>query len=70
MFVRQARAKCKPPLTQQELSDRVVKLGARIDRAGIAKVEIGLRCVCDYELTPLARALGVSVGWLLTGRRR
>jgi len=67
--VRKARAKCRPPLTQQELSDRVVRLGARIDRAGIAKVEVGLRRVYDHELTLLAKATGVSVTWLLTGRR-
>jgi HTH-type transcriptional regulator, cell division transcriptional repressor len=66
--VRQARKRRKPPLTQKQLSDRVVKLGANIDRAGIAKIELGLRSVCDFELVAIAKALRVSVGWLLSGR--
>lgn len=67
--VRKARAKSKPPLTQKELSARVIKYGAAIDRAGIAKIEVGLRYVLDHEVVALAKALGVSVGWLLSSRR-
>jgi hypothetical protein len=67
--VRKARLKHKPPLTQKLLSDRVTKQGAQIDRAGVAKIEVGLRHVLDYELVALAKALGVTVAWLLTGRR-
>ncbi len=67
--VRQARLRSRPRLTQQKLADRVLSLGAHIDRAGIAKIEIGLRCVCDFELLVLAKALNVSVTWLLPGQR-
>lgn len=67
--VRKARLKHKPPLTQKLLSDRVIKMGVQIDRAGVAKIEVGLRHVLDYELVALAKALGVTVAWLLTGRR-
>ena len=66
--VRQARLRSRPRLTQRQLADRVVNLGAHIDRAGIAKIEIGLRCVCDFELLILAKALHVAVTWLLPVR--
>ena len=63
--VKQARLKHKPLLTQDELSGRLSHLGVYVDRAGIAKIETGIRCVVDYELKALAEALGVSVNWLL-----
>jgi hypothetical protein len=66
--VRKARLRSRPRLTQQQLADRVVNLGAHIDRAGIAKIEIGLRCVCDFELLILAKALHVAVTRLLPVR--
>ncbi len=63
--VKQARLRRKPPLTQDELSGKLAQRGVSIDRAGISKIEIGARCVLDYEAKALAKALGVSVGWLL-----
>ena len=66
--VRQARLRSRPRLTQQQLADRVLNLGVHIDRAGIAKIEIGLRCVCDFEVLILAKALHVAVTWLLPVR--
>jgi hypothetical protein len=63
--VKQARLRRKPPLTQDELSGQLAKLGVAIDRAGISKIEIGVRCVLDVEVRGLARALGVSAAWLL-----
>ena len=63
--VRDARAKRKPALTQDELSGQLAALGVTIDRAGVSKIESGTRSVLDYELKALAKALGVSVGWLL-----
>ncbi len=59
--VREARLKHQPPLTQDELAERLKKLGLEIDRVGISKIETGLRQVHDYEVVQLARALGVSV---------
>ena len=67
--VRQARLWSRPRLTQQQLAYRVASLGTHIDRVGIAKIEIGLRCVCDSEVLVLAKALNVSVSWLLSWRR-
>jgi transcriptional regulator with XRE-family HTH domain len=63
--VKQARLKRKPALTQDELSGQLSRIGVAIDRAGISKIEIGARCVLDYELKGLAKVLNVSVNWLL-----
>ena len=63
--VKEARAAAKPPLTQEELSKKLAKLGVSIDRAGVAKIETGIRGVLDFELVALAKALGVKVTWLL-----
>ena len=63
--VAEARLKHKPPLTQDELSGRLSRLGVSIDRAGISKIEIGARCVLDYEVKAMAKVLGVPVDWLL-----
>jgi transcriptional regulator with XRE-family HTH domain len=61
--VKEARGKAQ--LTQDELSQKLGKLGVSIDRAGVAKVETGIRGVLDFELVALAKALGVKVTWLL-----
>jgi len=63
--VKRARTCSNPPLTQESLSKKLAKLGVSIDRAGIAKIETGIRGVLDFELLGLARALDVDVGWLL-----
>ncbi len=63
--VKQARLKHKPRFTQDELSAQLSRLGVYVDRAGIAKIETGIRCVVDYELKALTKVLGVSVDWLL-----
>ena len=66
--VKEARLRRKPPLTQDELSGQLAKLGVPIDRAGISKIEIGARCVLDYEVKALAKVLGVTAEWLLGGK--
>jgi transcriptional regulator with XRE-family HTH domain len=63
--VKDARSKAQPPVTQEELSKRLSKLGVSIDRAGVAKIETGIRGVLDFELVTIAKALGVKVTWLL-----
>ena len=68
--VRLARTRGKPPLSQQELSDRLVKGGFNISPTDIEKIETGQRMVRDYEMLLLAEALGVSRDWLFTGRQR
>lgn len=61
--VKEARAKAQ--LTQDELSKKLAKFGVSIDRAGVAKIENGIRGVLDFELVALAKSLGVKVVWLL-----
>jgi len=63
--VKEARGIAQPPLTQEELSKKLSKLGVSIDRAGIAKIETGVRGVLDFELVALAKSLTVKVSWLL-----
>ena len=67
--VKQARLRRNPSLTQDELSGQLAKLGVSIDRAGISKIEIGLRCVLDLEVKAIAKVLGVSSGWLLDEKK-
>jgi HTH-type transcriptional regulator, cell division transcriptional repressor len=67
--VKKARASQKPPLTQEALSKRLSKLGVSIDRAGVAKIETGVRGVLDFELVALAKALCVELEWLLCLKR-
>jgi transcriptional regulator with XRE-family HTH domain len=64
--VREARLRHQPPLTQDELAERLRIVGFEIDRVGISKIETGLRQVHDYEVVQLARALGVSVDQLFS----
>ena len=66
--VKEARTDRKVPLTQDQLSGKLALLGVSIDRAGISKIETGQRSVLDYEVKAFAKALGVSVEWLLGGK--
>lgn len=66
--VKEARLRRKSPLTQDELSGQLAKLGVAIDRAGISKIEIGARCVLDYEVKAFAKVFVVSSEWLLGGK--
>ena len=63
--VREARNKANPIITQADLSARLEIVGFKIDRVSICKIESGDRFVADYEVVALAKALKVSVGWLL-----
>ena len=64
--VREARLKRKPPITQGDLAARLQVHGlTQIDQAKVSRIESGVRPVYDYEIVPLAKALGVSVNWLL-----
>ena len=63
--VRQARKSAKPPITQTDLVARLQLQYMNIDQSGLSKLESGQRPVSDIEVLVLARALKVSVGWLL-----
>ena len=63
--VRQARRAARPPVTQLDLVARLQLLGIQIDQSGLSKIESGRRPVMDFEVIALAKALKVSVAWLL-----
>ena len=54
-------------LTQDELAGRLSRYGLELDYVKIGQIENGKRRVVDWELVGFARALGVSVNWLLCG---
>ena len=63
--VRQARKTARPPITQIDLVARLQLLDVVIDQSGLSKIENGQRPVSDIEVAALAKALKVSVAWLL-----
>ncbi len=54
-------------LTQDQLAGRLAKYGVHLDYVKVGQVEKGKRRVIDKELVAFAKALGVSVTWLLSG---
>ena len=60
-----ARKMANPPITQTDLAARLQLMDMMIDQSGISKIESGQRPVSDIEVVTLAKALRVSVGWLL-----
>jgi HTH-type transcriptional regulator, cell division transcriptional repressor len=63
--VKEARHRCDPPLTQDQLAGRLAREGVQLDRVALAKLEGGLRCAFDFEVKGLAAVLRVDAGWLL-----
>ena len=61
--VREARL--KRHLSQSDLAAKLQVEGIVIERDSISRIEIGTRFIPDYELPVLAKALNVSVDWLL-----
>lgn len=64
--VRLGRALHKPPLSQEELANKIVNLGyANMTKTIISRIEQNKRHVCDIELRAIAQALNVSMEWLV-----
>ena len=64
--IRKARLDAKPAITQSDLVARLQLEGLKdIDQPIISRIEKGERLVTDYEIKAIAKALKVSVGWLL-----
>ena len=63
--VRKARMAAKPPITQIDLVARLQLLGAMMDQSTLSKIENDQRPVTDIEVVAFAKALKVSVAWLL-----
>jgi transcriptional regulator with XRE-family HTH domain len=63
--VRIARERVKPIITQADLAARLQVEGLHLERVTISKIETGYREVTDVEVRAIAKALGISVSWLL-----
>ena len=63
--VRQERERLK--LSQEKLAAKLQLLGLDVTQKAVSRIETGDRVVADYELVALAKALGVSVEYLLNG---
>ena len=60
-----ARERAKPSVTQADLAARLQVEGLRLERVSISKIETGYREVTDVEAMAIAKALGVSISWLM-----
>lgn len=65
--VKAARSMHKPALTQENLAAKLDFMDIKLDRISISRIESGDRFVSDYEVVALAKALEVSLDWLLLG---
>jgi ribosome-binding protein aMBF1 (putative translation factor) len=63
--VREARRKCNPPVSQDDLAGRLAAKGILLDRSAVSRIENQTRYVMDYEAKAIARALKVTVSWLM-----
>ena len=64
--VRLGRALQKPPVTQEELAQKIQFMGMEeMTPLIISRIEKNQRHVCDAELRMIAKALGVSMEWLV-----
>ena len=66
--IRKARNEATPPITQEDLVARLQLLGMKIDQGMISRIEQGDRLVTDIEVKGIAKALKVSVEWLIEGK--
>lgn len=55
-------------LSQAALAAKVQTEGVVLEQDAISRIELGTRMVQGYELLALAKALGVTPEWLLTGK--
>jgi transcriptional regulator with XRE-family HTH domain len=63
--MREARLRCRPALSQEDLAGRLAARGVYLDRSAVSRIESSTRIVPDYELKAIAQALRVSADWLL-----
>jgi hypothetical protein len=62
--IREARLKCQPPVSQDDLAGKMATRGIVLDQTAISRIENQSRYLMDYEIAALAKCLKVSVGWL------
>lgn len=64
--VRLGRALQKPPLTQEDLAKKLQFMGMEnMTKLIVSRIEKNQRHVCDAELRMLAKALNVTMEWLV-----
>lgn len=64
--VRLGRALQKPPITQDELARKIQFMGMEdMTTLIISRIEKNQRHVCDAELRMIAKALDVTMDWLV-----
>lgn len=64
--VRLGRALQKPPITQEELARKLQFMGMEdMTTLIISRIEKNQRHVCDAELRMIAKALDVTMEWLV-----
>lgn len=64
--IRLGRAMQKPPITQEELARKIQLMGVEdMTMLIISRIEKNQRHVCDAELRIFAKALDVSMEWLV-----
>ena len=66
--VKEARNMHKPNLTHGNLAAKLDFMDIKLDRISISRIESGDIFVSDYEVVALAKALEVSLDWLLLGK--
>jgi ribosome-binding protein aMBF1 (putative translation factor) len=62
--IREARLKCKPPVSQDDLAGRLAAKGIVLDQTAISRIERQDRYLMDYEVAAIAKCLKVSIAWL------
>jgi len=62
--IRQARLRCNPPVSQEDLAGRLAAKGILMDRSAISRIESLTRYVMDYEISAIAAALKTTVALL------
>ena len=58
----------RPPISQEDLSGRLARLGVQVTQTSLSKLENRQRYVMDYEAAAIAKALKVSLTWLFEDR--
>ena len=53
-----------PPVSQEDLSGRLARMGITMTQTSISKLENKERAILDYEAQALAKILRVSIAWL------
>jgi DNA-binding XRE family transcriptional regulator len=55
--IRQARLKCSPTVSQEDLAGRLAAQNITIDRSAISRIENEARYLMDFEIAAILRAV-------------